>query len=133
MVAQKRKGRSLIHHEPLGPLLEGTVGAGHDLIARQGEEVREESGVDQRGKGRVPQKGNSEMCQCVHREMGGHWGEGSGVFQLSGITSGAGRVHRARWELDALALSRAGKDLQRRAGLRVVGEEISLRAAIRLL
>ena len=62
-------------------------------------------------------------------------GEGSGVFQLSGITLRARHVHRARWELGALAVSSVGKDLQRQAeaGLMDVGEEMSLRAAIRLL
>ena len=61
-------------------------------------------------------------------------GEGSGVFQLSGMTW-ARRVHRAGWESGGLALSREGTDLHRcaEAGLMVVGEEMSLRAAIRLL
>ena len=69
----------------------------------------------------------------------GRWvrtgGERSGVFQLSGITLGARRVHRARWESGALALSSVGKDLQRRAeaGLIEVGEETSPRAATCLL
>ena len=69
----------------------------------------------------------------------GRWvctgGERSGVLQLSGITLGARRGHRAQCESGALALSSAGKDLQRRAeaGLMEVGEEMSLRAAIRLL
>ena len=69
----------------------------------------------------------------------GRWvrtgGERSGVLQLSGMTLGSRHVHRARWESGALALSRVGKDLQRRAeaGLIEVGEEISRRAAIRLL
>ena len=63
---------------------------------------------------------------------GGEW---SGVFQLRGITLDARHVHRARWESSALALSSVGKGLQRRAeaGLMDVGEETSLRAAIRLL
>ena len=62
-------------------------------------------------------------------------GEGSGVLQLSGMTLGARRVHRARWESGALVLSSVGKDLQRHAeaGLIDVGEEMSLGAAIRLL
>ena len=62
-------------------------------------------------------------------------GERSGVFQLSGMTLGSRRVYRARGESGALALSRVGKDLQRRAeaGFIDVREEISLRAAIRLL
>ena len=69
----------------------------------------------------------------------GRWvrtgGERSGVFQLSGMTLGSRRVHRARWESGALALSRVGIDLQRRAEARLieVREEMSLRAAIRLL
>ena len=69
----------------------------------------------------------------------GRWvrtgGERSGVFQLSGMTLGSRRVHRARWESGALALSRVGKDLQRRAeaGLIDVGKEMSLRTVIRLL
>ena len=69
----------------------------------------------------------------------GRWvctgGEGSGVFQLSGMTLGARRVHRARWESGALAFRSARKDLQRRAeaGLMDVGQEMSLRVAIHLL
>ena len=62
-------------------------------------------------------------------------GKRSGVVQLSGITLGARRVYRARWESGPLALRSVGKDLQRRAeaGLIEVGEETSVRAAIRLL
>ena len=62
-------------------------------------------------------------------------GEGRGVFQLSGMTLGARRIHRARFKSGTLAFSREGKDLQRRAeaGLIVVGGEMSLRAGIRLL
>ena len=62
-------------------------------------------------------------------------GEGSGVFQLSGITFGARRVHRGRWESGALAFSSEGKVLQRRAeaGLMEIGEKTSLSTAIRLL
>ena len=44
-------------------------------------------------------------------------------------------MHRAQGEWGALVLSREGKDLQRgaEAGLMDVGEEMSLRAGIRLL
>ena len=44
-------------------------------------------------------------------------------------------MHRDRWEWGSLAFSSEGKDLQSRAkaGLIDVGEEISVRAAIRLL
>ena len=44
-------------------------------------------------------------------------------------------MHRARWESGALALSRVGKDLQRRAEgeLIDVGEEMRLSAALRPL
>ena len=47
----------------------------------------------------------------------------------------ARHVHRARWESGALVLSSAGEDLQRRAEAELidVGEELSLRATIRLL
>ena len=78
------------------------------------------------------------MVRCASASTG-RWvrigGEWSGVFQLSGMTLGSRRVHRAWWESGALALSKVGKDLQRRAeaGLIDVGEEMSLRAAIRLL
>ena len=97
--------------------------------------VREECGVDKRSVGEIFKERNSEMRQCVHWEMGAYWGERSGVLQLSGITLGARRVHRARWESGAMALSSARKELQRRAEavLMEVGEETSLRAAIRLL
>ena len=48
---------------------------------------------------------------------------------------GSRRVHRARWESGALALSRVEKDLRRgaEAGWIGVGEEMSLRAALCLL
>ena len=66
----------------------------------------------------------------------GRWvrtgGERRGVFQLSGMRLGAKRVHRARLESGALALSGAGKDLRRRAeaGSLDVGEEMSLSPTI---
>ena len=76
------------------------------------------------------------MVRCASASTG-RWvrtgGERSGVFQLSGMTLGYRRVHRARCESGVLALTRVGKDLQRQAeaGLIDVGEEMSLRAAIR--
>ena len=72
-------------------------------------------------------------------ESTGRWvctgGERSGVLQLSGITLGARRVHKDRWESGALAFSSEGEVLQRRAeaGLMGVGEEMSLSAAIHIL
>ena len=75
---------------------------------------------------------------CASASTGG-WvrtaGEPSGVFQLSGMTLGSRRAHRARWESGPLALSRVAKDLQGGAevGLIDVGEEMSLRAAIWIL
>ena len=71
---------------------------------------------------------STERWVCTGRK-------GSKVFQLSGIMLGARRVHRARWESGALALSSTGKELQRgaEAGWMEVGEKTSLRAAIRLL
>ena len=80
----------------------------------------------------------SGIVRCAS-ESTGRWvrtgGECSGVFQLSGITLGARRVHKNRWESGALSFSSEGKDLQRRAeaGLMGVGEEMSLSAAIGLL
>ena len=62
-------------------------------------------------------------------------GERSGAFQFGHITLGARRVHRTGWKSGAQALSSVGKDRQRRAeaGLMEVGEDMSLRAAIRPL
>ena len=78
------------------------------------------------------------MVSCASASTG-RWvrtgGEQSGVLQLSGITLGARRVHKDRWESGAMAFNSEGKDLQRRteAGLMEVGEETSLSAAFRLL
>ena len=89
-------------------------------------------------KGAKERLSRSGRVRCASASTG-RWvrtgEERSGVFKLSGITLGARWVHRAGWESGALALSRAGKDLLRRAkaGLMDVGEELSLRAAIRLL
>ena len=78
------------------------------------------------------------MVSCASASTG-RWvrtgGERSGVFQLRGITLGARRVPRDRWESGALAFNSQRKDLQRRAeaGLMEVGEETSLSAAIGLV
>ena len=101
----------------------------------RGGKVRKESGIDKRRKRKVLQESNVEMCLCVYWEMGAHGEEGSGVFLLRSVMLGARSVHRARWETGALALSSMGKVLESRAetGLRVVGEEMSLRVVICLL
>ena len=40
----------MLHHERLCRPLQGAVGVGHDFVARQSRDVREESRVDKRGK-----------------------------------------------------------------------------------
>ena len=69
VVAQEVKGASMIHHESLCPPLQGKVGLGHDCVATQCREVREESRVDQQGKRLLRQGGKSKMRQAIHREM----------------------------------------------------------------
>ena len=135
VVVRKRERAPMLYHESLCPPFQGAVGVGHDCVRRQCREVREESSVDQRDKRKALEEGKSKMHQCIHWEMGAQWGRGWGVFQLSGMTLGARRVHRARWKSGALVLSSAGKDLQRwaEAGYIDIGKEMSLRAAIRLL
>ena len=66
VVTQKGEGTPLIHHECLCPSFQCTVGIGHDFVARQGGEVREESGVNERSKREVFEERNSEVCQCIH-------------------------------------------------------------------
>ena len=135
VVVWERERAPMLYDEGLCPPFYAAVGVGHDFVARQCREVRKESRVDQRDKRKALEKGKSKMRQCVQWEIGAQWGKGNGVFQLRGMTLGGRRVHRAQWELDALVLSSAGKALQRRAekGLIDVGDEMSLRAAIRLL
>ena len=67
----------MLHNESLSPPFQGAVGVGHDIVARQCREVREESRVDQRGKREALKEGKSKMHQCIHREMGAHWGGAS--------------------------------------------------------
>ena len=55
---------------------QGAVGVGHDFVGRQRREGREEGRVDQRGKGVALEEGKGKMCQCIHWEMGAHWGGG---------------------------------------------------------
>ena len=99
--------------------------------ARSGKRVELISGAKER-----PSRRGSVRCASAST---GRWvctgGEGSRVFQLRGMTLGTRHVHRARLESGALVFSSVGKDLQRRAeaGLIDVWEEMSLRAAIRLL
>ena len=64
----------MLYHECLCSPLQGAVGVGHDFVARQCREVRKESRVDHWGKGEALKEGQSEMRQCIHREMGAHWG-----------------------------------------------------------
>ena len=51
----------MIHHESLYPLFQGAVGVGHDFVARQCGEVREQSRVDQQGKRKALVEGKSKM------------------------------------------------------------------------
>ena len=64
----------MLHHERVYPPFPGPVGVGHDFIARQCREVREESRVDQRGKRKTREEGKSKVRQFIHWEMGAHWG-----------------------------------------------------------
>ena len=72
----------MIHHESLCLLFQGAVGVGHDFVARQYREVREESRVDQQGKRKALVEGKSKMCQCIHWEMGAQWGGGERSFPV---------------------------------------------------
>ena len=60
----------MLHHESLCPPLQGAVGVGHDFVARQCREVREESGVDQWSSRESLKEGESKMRQWVYREVG---------------------------------------------------------------
>ena len=72
----------LVHHERLGPLFQHTIGVVHDFVTRLGGEVRVESGVDKRHKGKILQERYGEVCQCVHWEMGMYWGGGERRFPI---------------------------------------------------
>ena len=58
------------------------VGVGHDFVARQCQEIREESRVNYRGKGEAFEEGESKVRQCIHREVGAHWGEAEWSFPV---------------------------------------------------
>ena len=60
----------MLHHERLCPPLQGAVGVGPDFVATQCWEVRKESRVDHWCKGEARKEGQSEMPQCIYREMG---------------------------------------------------------------
>ena len=70
------------HYESLCPPFEGVLDVGHDFLARQCREVREESRVDQQGKREAEMEGKSEMHQCIHREMDAYWGGAERNFQV---------------------------------------------------
>ena len=72
----------MLHHESLSPPLQGAVGVDHDFVARQCQEVREESRVDQRGKREALKEGESKMRQCVYREVGGYRGGAERSFPV---------------------------------------------------
>ena len=64
----------MLHHERLCPPFQGAVGGGHDSVAKQCREVREEGRVDQRGIREALKQGNGKMRKCIHWEMGTYWG-----------------------------------------------------------
>ena len=64
----------MLHHEHLCPPLQGAVGVGHDLVARQCWEVGEEGRVDQWGTREALKEGKGKMRKCIHRGTGTHWG-----------------------------------------------------------
>ena len=51
----------MLHHERLGPPLQGALGAGHDFVARQCRDVGEESTVDHRSIREALKEGNGKM------------------------------------------------------------------------
>ena len=51
----------MLHHESLCRPFQGTVGVGHDFVARQCREVGEESRVDQWGKREALNEQKSKM------------------------------------------------------------------------
>ena len=63
----------MLHHECLCPPVQGTVGVGHDFVARQCREVRKERRVNHWGEGEDLKEGQSEMRQCIYPVMGTHW------------------------------------------------------------
>ena len=64
----------MLYHESLCPPFQGTVSVGHDFVARECGEVREESRVAQQGKREARKEAKSKMHQCIHREVGAYWG-----------------------------------------------------------
>ena len=72
----------MLHQESLCLSFQGVVGVSHDFMARQCREVREESTVDQRGKGEALKDRKSKVCQCFHRETGAHWGGAERSFPV---------------------------------------------------
>ena len=64
----------MLYHESLSLPFQGAVGVGHDFVTRQCREVEEERRVDQWGKGEALEEGKRKMRQCIHLEVGAHWG-----------------------------------------------------------
>ena len=61
VIVWEREGAPMLHHERLCPPFQGAVGVGHDFVAGQYREVREESRVDQRGEGKALKEEKSKM------------------------------------------------------------------------
>ena len=64
----------MLHHERLCPSPQGTVGVGHDFVARQCREVGEERRVDHRGIEKALKEGEGKVRKCIYGEMGTYWG-----------------------------------------------------------
>ena len=73
VVVWRREGAPVLQHERMCAPFQGTVGIGHDFVARQCREVMEEGRVDKRGKRKALEEGKSKMHKCIQWEMGAHW------------------------------------------------------------
>ena len=82
VVVRESERAPIFHHKSLCRPFQGTVGVGHDFVARQCHEVREETRVDKQSKRKAFDEGKSKMRQCIHWEMGVHWEGGEWSFPV---------------------------------------------------
>ena len=125
----------MLYYERLCLPFQGAVGVDHDFVARQFREVRKESRVDQRGKRKALEEGKSNMCQCIHWEMGAHWGGGEWSFPVERHEFRSKARAQGPMGVGCPGLQQCGKGPTEagQGGVIDVRVQMSLKAAIRLL
>ena len=124
VVVREGERAPMLYHERLCPPLQGGVGVGHDFVARQSREVREEGRVDQRGIREALKERNGKMRECIHWEMGTYLGgaeRGLPVkwhdIRVQACAQGPMRVRRPSFDQSGKGPAEAGRGgVDRRRG-----------------